>query len=415
MPAAFPIDEVRDQFHGLRRQQGGQPVVFLDGPGGSQVPARVAAAVSDYLLHSNANSGGAFASSRDTDELLAGARQACAELLNAPRSEEIVFGPNMTSLTFGLAAALGATWRPGDEVMVTQLEHDANFTPWVVAAQAAGAVVREVPVVAPDCTLDLDALAALVGPRTRLVAVGAASNLVGTLAPVREIVELARGVGAEVFVDAVHYAPHAAVDVLAWGCDYAVCSLYKLFGPHVGALWGRYERLAELPVRRVRPASDAVPSRWMPGTQNHEGIVGAAAAVEYLVDLGRRVSPAAPSSRRAAIEAAFAAIGAHERALCRRLLDRLAALPKVRVVGLSDRARDIRRAPTVALTHARHTPAELARALAARGVFVWAGNCYALPLTTALGLEPHGVLRAGLLHYNTAEEVDRFADELGRL
>jgi cysteine desulfurase family protein (TIGR01976 family) len=328
--------------------------------------------------------------------------------------ETIIFGANMTSLTFALSRALARTWRPGDEILVTRLDHDANVTPWVLAARDAGATVRQVNIRPDDCTLDMDDLAAKLSPHTRLVAVGLASNAVGTINPVDRIVHLAHEAGALVYVDAVHWAPHRLIDVGGLECDFLVASAYKFFGPHVGVLWGRRRLLEELPAYKVRPAPESLPGRWMTGTQNHEGIAGTLAAVEYLAGIGRGLVPAV-KNRRAALETAYQAITAYERGLIGQLLSGLVELPSIRVWGITDPARLCQRVPTVAITHRRLRPAELAGELARRGIFVWHGNFYALPLTEALGLEPDGLLRIGLLHYNTAEEVDRLLKALGEL
>jgi cysteine desulfurase family protein (TIGR01976 family) len=363
--------------------------------------------ISDYLAHHNANYGGCFAASRESDAVIHAAHQAVADLLGVRDPETIAFGQNMTSLTFAISRSLARTWKPGDEVIVTRLDHDANVTPWVLAARDAGAVVRFVEIRPEDCTLDLDDLRSKLSERTRLVAVGCASNSVGTINPVGDICRWAHDAGAEVFLDAVHYAPHALVDVEEFGCDYLACSAYKFFGPHVGILWGRRERLEELPAYKVRPASDALPSKWMTGTQNHEGIAGVLAAIDYLADLGRAVAIDDSLSRRQALEHAYAAIGHYERTLIERLLAGLAEIPAVRIYGITDPARLSERLPTVSITHSGRTPADLAAYLDERGVFAWHGNYYALCLTEALGLEPHGMLRLGLVHYNTPDEVDR--------
>jgi cysteine desulfurase family protein (TIGR01976 family) len=334
-----------------------------------------------------------------------------ADLLGAGRPEEVAFGANMTTLTFALSRALGATWKPGDEVVVTRLDHDANVSPWELAARDAGAAIRRVGFDPRDCTLDLDELRAQVNGRTRLVAVGAASNLVGTIHPIGEIAAIAHAAGAELFVDAVHLAPHRLIDVAAWGCDYLACSAYKFFGPHVGILWGRSERLSALPAYRLRAASPELPGRFMTGTPCLEGIAGALEAVAYLADLGREVAGPAPG-RREALRAAFAAIEAWEGSLCRQLLAGLAALPGVRVVGLAEPERQAERTPTVAVLADGCSPQALSEELGRRGVFTWPGNSYALSLTEALALEPGGVLRVGLLHYNTPEEVARFLELL---
>src|SRR5262245_40623977 len=267
MPGAFPIDAVRAQFPGLRREVAGRPAVFFDGPAGSQVPQRVAAAVSEQLLRRNANQGGAFATSQESDAVVAQAHCAVADLLGAERPEEVAFGANMTTLTFALSRALAATWKPGDELVVTRLDHDANVSPWELAARDAGAVVRRVGP-RPDCTLDQGELRASLCERTRLVAVAGASNLVGTIHPVAEIAALAHRVGAQLFVDAVHLAPHRLIDVAGWGCDYLACSAYKFFGPHVGVLWGRSELLSALPAYKLRVAPDALPGRFMTGAES---------------------------------------------------------------------------------------------------------------------------------------------------
>jgi cysteine desulfurase family protein (TIGR01976 family) len=411
MAAAFPIEAVRAQFPGLRRQVAGRPALFFDGPAGSQTPQRVADAVSDYLLQRNANHEGLFATSQESDAMLAEAHRSVADFLGAEHPEEVAFGANMTTLTFALSRALARTWSPGDEIAVTRLEHDANVSTWELAARDAGAAVRHVGIRPEDCTLDLDALRSCLSERTRLVAVSAASNLVGTINPIREIAALTHAAGAQLFVDAVHLAPHRLIDVALWDCDYLVCSAYKFFGPHVGVLWGRSELLAELPAYKLRVAPDGLPDRWMTGTPCNEGIAGTLEAVEYLADLGRGVAGRS-LDRRDALRAAFAAIEAHESALCRQLLDGIAALEGIRAVGIADTSRLAERCQTLAILAECCAPDALAEALGKRGVFTWDGNSYALPLTEALGLEPEGVLRVGLLHYNTAEEVARLLDLL---
>jgi len=397
MSAAFPIDAVRAQFPGLRREVAGRPALFFDGPAGSQVPQRVADAVEEHLLLRNANQGGRFATSRECDAVLAEAHRAVADLLGARRPEEIAFGANMTTLTFALSRALARTWKPGDEIVVTRLDHDANVSTWELAARDAGAIVRRVEIRPADCTLDLDSLRTCLGERTRLVAVGAASNLVGTLNPIREISALVHAAGAQLFVDAVHFAPHRLIDVAQWDCDYLVCSAYKFFGPHQGILWGRSELLAGLPAYRLRAAPDALPDRWMTGTPCTEAIAGTLEAVEYLADLGRAVAGTA-LDRRGGLSAAFAAIEAYEGSLCRQLLDGIAGLAGMRTVGIADVARLAERTPTVGILAEGCSPRALSETLGERGAFTWGGNSYALALSEALGLEPHGLLRVGLLH-----------------
>jgi cysteine desulfurase family protein (TIGR01976 family) len=394
---ALDVEAVRRLFPALAR-----PAAFLDGPAGSQVPATVIDAVAGYLRDSNANGGGAFATAVATDAMVEAAREATAALLGADDPDAIAFGPNMTTLTFGLSRALARTWRPGDEVVVTRLDHDANVWPWVLAARDAGATVRYVDFRASDCTLELDAVAAAMSTRTRLVAVGAASNAVGTVNPIAAIAALAHGHGAQLFVDAVHLAPHRRIDVAAWGCDYLACSAYKFFGPHVGILWGRRELLGSLPAYQVRPAADGLAKRWMTGTPSFEGIAGTLAAIDYLCALG-----GGGPDRRAALDRAYAAIGAHEDALCRRLMAGLSEIPDIKLWGIDEPTRLADRVATLAITHGKLASHDLARRLAARDIHVWAGHFYAVEVTEALGLGDDGLLRIGLLHYNTAAEVDR--------
>jgi cysteine desulfurase family protein (TIGR01976 family) len=410
----FDVAWCRRQFPALARTIQGQPAAYFDGPGGSQVPQQVIDAVGRYLAQTNANHDGLFQTSRESDAMLESAHCALADFVGTNDPETIVFGPNMTSLTLAFSRALARTWRPGDEILVTRMEHDANVTPWVLAARDAGAVVRHVEIRRADCTLDLDDLAAKLSDRTRLVAVTCASNAVGSVNPVRQIGEMAHRHGALVFLDAVHHAPHSLLDASGWNCDFLACSAYKFFGPHVGVLWGRRQQLEQLAAYKVRPAPDRIPGKWMTGTQNHEGIAGTMAAVEYLAELGRRLATDA-SDRRQALSAAFRGITTYERGLVADLLAGLAELGSVKVWGVTDLERLDERVPTVAITHRRLRPRELAQHLAECGIFVWHGNFYALPLTEALGLEPEGVVRIGLLHYNTSEEVQRLVAILAKL
>lgn len=418
----WDIERVRAAFPALRRVVEGRPAAFLDGPAGSQTPQTVIDAMVGYLVERNANHGGVFATSRESDALLDRAHAALAAFVGARDPGEIAFGANMTSLTFALSRALARSWGPRDEVIVSRLDHDGNFTPWVLAARDAGATVRTIEVDPRDCTLDLDSLRQALSPRTRLVAVGCASNAVGTINPVREIARLAHEAGALVFLDAVHYAPHLLPDVAAWDADFLVCSAYKFFGPHIGVMWGRRELLERLPAYKLRPAPEELPGRWMTGTQSHEAIAGAAAAVDYLASLegGFPNPPVAESSvepgLRASLERAYQRISRYESALGQRLLSGLQEMPALRVWGIRDMpAGAQRRVATVSFTHRSRKPVEIAEHLAQRGVFVWHGNFYAQPLTEALGLEPDGLVRVGMLHYNTAEEVDRLLETLREL
>jgi cysteine desulfurase family protein (TIGR01976 family) len=404
---------VRAQFPALAQKVNGHPAVFFDGPGGTQVPERVIDAMCDYLVHSNANTHGAFSTSRRSDEIIAGAHAAIADLLGCD-ADEVVFGPNMTTLAFALSHALARKLRAGDEVVVTRLDHDANVAPWQALAER-GAVVRSVDIRVEDCTLDMEDLAQQINRRTRLVAVGYASNAVGTINDVAEVVRLAHAVGAMAFIDAVHYAPHGAIDVRALDCDFLACSPYKFFGPHTGVLYGKRELLARLRPYKVRPAPEGLPGRWETGTQNHEGLAGVRAAVDYLAELGRLCSPAA-TPRRAALVAAYEAIRRYERGLIQPLIAGLLEIPGLTFYGIRDPARFDRRTPTVAIRLAGRTPRELADFLGRRGIFTWDGNYYALNLTERLGVEPSGgLLRIGLVHYNTAEEVERLLTALREL
>jgi len=413
MDHTLDLHAVRAQFPGLSRSLSDQTCAFFDGPAGSQTPQRVVDAVCHYLQHTNANHGAPFCTSRESDELLDRAHHRLAEFLGAENGECIAFGANMTTLTFALSRTLARTWNPGDEIIVTQLDHDANVTPWVTAAAEAGAVVHHLGVDFDDCTLRMDEFQSLLNPRTRLLAVGLASNATGTINPVAEMTRQAHAVGALVFADAVHFAPHRLIDFQALGVDLLACSAYKFFGPHLGILCGRQELLQQLTPDKLRPASDDLPDKWMTGTQNHEGIAGTAAAVDYLASLASNAIPT--TQPRAVLQSAFDAIQSHEHQLLEQLLAGLAELPELRVWGITDVQRLEDRVPTISCTWPQHNPQRLSEQLAAEGLYVWAGNHYALPFTEAAGLEPDGTLRVGLLHYNTAAEVDRLLRALGNL
>lgn len=405
---------VRSEFPALARTDArGRPYVYLDGPSGTQVHGSVIAAMADYLTQANANTHGAFITSQRTDETILRARQAMADLLNAPSPESIIFGANMTTLTFHISRAMARLWQPGDEVVTTLLDHNANVAPWLRLAEQ-GIVVRQVPFHTEDCTLDLDALHRAIRRRTRLVAVGYASNATGTINDVAQITRWAHGVGAWTYVDAVHYAPHGPIDVQAIGCDFLVCSAYKFFGPHVGVLWGRRDLLEQLRPDKVRPASDEVPHRFETGTQNHEGLAGVIAAVDYLASVGRRAGGPFTGQfpglvgRKRDLKTGLCAIQTYERELAWRLIEGLERLPGLRIWGITDRTRAHDRVPTVAITLQGYAPRELAGRLAEEGIFVTDGHYYAITVTERLGLEGNGgMVRLGLVHYNTAEEVDR--------
>lgn len=393
-------DAIRAHFPALERRHHGYPVAYFDGPGGTQAPRAVGEAMTDYLYHHNANTHWAYPTSEETDAAIDTARQTLADFLNAA-PDEVVFGNNMTTLTFHLARTLGRRWSPGDEIVVTELDHHANVDPWRDLATERGVTVHTARMNTETGQLDWDDLERLLGPRTRLLAVGAASNALGTINDVHRAVERARAVGALVFVDAVHAAPHALVDVRALDCDFLACSAYKFYGPHVGVLYGRQDLLASLDFPRVTPAPNTAPERAETGTKNHEGIVGAAAAVDFLASL------AEGDTRRARLEATFEALHTRGVDLVTRLWNGLAAIDGVTLYGPPlDKART----PTVAFTIRGHTAREVSRRLAKRGLFLSHGNFYAATVVKRLGVE--GLVRAGCACYTTEEEVERLIADL---
>ena len=403
---------IRTQFPALAQTWRGEPIAFLDGPGGTQVPQTVIDAISHYLVQANANAHGAFATSQKTDQVIAHAHAAIADLLGCDR-DEVIFGPNMTTLTFALSRAIGRRLQPGDEIVVTRLDHDANVAPWRALAER-GAIVKTVDIHPEDCTLDRADLAQKLSCRTRLVAVTAASNAVGTMPNVSAIAQMAHAVGAWVFVDAVHYATHAPIDVKAWDCDFLACSPYKFYGPHLGVIYGKREHLARLRPYKVRPAPDRIPACWETGTQNHEGLAGLIAAVDYIAALGRRLAPLA-TSRRTQLITAMTAMHRYGQQLCQQLIQGLQTMPGITLYGMTDPQRLDQRVGTIALRQGDRAPADIAQFLAQHGIFVWHGNFYALGLTKRLGVEDTGgFVRIGLVHYNTAAEGNRLLSALRR-
>jgi cysteine desulfurase family protein (TIGR01976 family) len=391
------LNDIRRRFPALDRIHEGQPVAYFDAPGGTQVPQLVVDAVSDYLLHHNANTHWAYATSVETDAALRAARCAFGDFLNGS-PDEIAFGPNMTTLTFHLGRALGRRWGSGDEIVVTELDHHANVDPWRALEKERGVAVRKVAMRPETGTLDWGDLERSVTKRTRLVAIGAASNALGTITDVAAVAQLAHAKGALCFVDAVHFAPHGLVDVRRMGCDFLACSAYKLYGPHVGILWGRRELIAALDVPRLEPAPDYAPDRVETGTQNHEGIVGAAAAVDFLALLG------SGATRRARLESAFGWLHERARSLTLRLWEGLAATPGVTLFGPPPAAP---RTPTVSFVLAGRTSRQVAEHLARQAVFVSHGDFYALTVARRLGHEKDGLVRVGCSCFTTEEEVDR--------
>src|SRR5438876_5827307 len=407
---AFDVAWAREQFPSLKLQVERHAAAFLDGPAGTQVPKQVIQAIEDYLVSANANTCGAFETSRRNDAMIASTRAAMADFFNC-HPGEVVFGQNMTTITFALARAIGREFKAGDEIVVTTLDHDANVAPWQ-ALQERGVVVRQVDIHEEDCTLDFDDLRRKITPKAKVVAVGYASNMVGTINRVAEITKLAHAAEALMFVDAVHFAPHGLVDVKALDCDFLVCSPYKFFGPHLGTLYGKREHLERFKPYKVRPATDVPPECWETGTQVQELIAGIAAAVDYIAELGRHCDSTA-KSRREALHAAYRATHQYETSLLTRLIAGLQAIPGMRIFGITDAKRFDERCSTLSFRLGDHHPTKIAAFLGDRGIFTWDGNFYALNLSERLGVEQHGgVLRVGLVHYNTAEEVGRLLTAL---
>jgi cysteine desulfurase family protein (TIGR01976 family) len=447
MPA-LDITWIRSQFPALAQKVGNHPAVFFDGPGGTQVPQRVIDAIGDYLIHANANTHGAFQTSARTDKAIAAAHAAMADFLGCD-PDEVVFGANMTTLTFAMSRAIGRGLQPDDEIVVTRLDHDANVSPWV-ALEERGVIIRYVDIDVEDCTLDMNDLRRQINERTKLVAVGYASNAVGTINDVAEVTRLAHSVGALSYIDAVHYAPHGPIDVRAIDCDFLACSPYKFFAPHAGTLYGKREHLQRLSPYKVRPATEELPGRWMTGTQSHEAMAGVTASIEYLAELGRKVAGQPPqatqistathdhdvqpddsdaresqydvsdatasTSRRQHLVTAMEAIKAYERDLSEKLIKSLLDIPGLTFYGITDPQRFEWRTPTVSVRIEGYSPRQLAEALGEQGIFTWDGNYYALNLSERLGVEESGgMLRIGLAHYNTSEEVDRLLAVLGEI
>ena len=407
------LSVLRSQFPALSQTDDGRPRIHLDNPAGTQVPESVLQAIRDYLVNHNANAHGFFRTSQRSDVVLEYAHQAMADFLNAPSADEIIFGANMTTLTFALSRALAHWIKPGHEIVVTHLDHDANVSPWLRVAEDTGAVIRWLDFDPDDCTLRLDELKGLLSDKTFLVAVGYASNLVGTINPVQEIIQQAHTVGALTFIDAVHYAPHGPINVQSLGADFLICSPYKFFGPHQGVLWGKRELLERLPAYRVRPAGAELPGKFETGTQNHECMAGSLAAVNYLNSIGERFGASIETSevigRRRQLDRAMALIQAYERNLSRQLIEGLQAIDGIRIHGITETAQLHERVPTVSFTSDRHSPQAIAEQLAAQNIYVWDGHSYAVEVIDRLGLQnTGGVVRVGAVHYNTVKEIERF-------
>ncbi|EGA66354.1 cysteine desulfurase-like protein [Vibrio brasiliensis] len=407
---SFTPNLARAQFSALSQTHNDLPVVFLDGPGGSQVPGSVLEAMNAYLGYFNSNLGGHYFSSRNTTDLMKQAREHAQVLVNAESSDNIVFGANMTSLTFQLSRAISRDWQAGDEVIVTALDHYSNVSSWQQAADDKGAIVHQARVDESDCSLDVEHLISLINDKTTLVALTFASNTTGSVVDVKRVIEAAHAVGALVYVDAVHYAPHHLIDVQQLGCDFLACSAYKFFGPHVGIAYVAPKWLQTLRPYKVEPATDVGPGRFETGTQSFEGLAGVIAAVKYLAQWGKQ-----GDSLRAQLVDSYQQYNQHESAINERFMTRLSELEGVNLLGRT--AADSRlRTPTFALTFDHHTPEQIAKQLGERNICVWNGHFYALGLVRQLDIESKGgVVRIGFMHYNTLEEVDMLFDELKRI
>jgi cysteine desulfurase family protein (TIGR01976 family) len=408
-PLPFDVDAIRSLFPALDRTEAGQPAAYLDGPGGTQVPQRVIDSMSDVLHDGVSNLGGGFGSSAAAEQVTNSGREAMADFFNAnPR--EISFGQNMTSITFAVSRALANQWRPGDAIIVTSLDHDANFTPWVRAATETGIEVRIAEFDPTTGELDPESIAALLDDRVRLVATCAASNAIGTVVDVPAITALSHEAGALVYLDAVHAGPHHLVDVKAIDCDFLVASAYKFFGPHTGILYGKFDRLAALDAYKIRPAPSDPPDKLETGTQSFESIAGVAAAVDYLASLGGD----GVETRRQRLETAFARIRKHERSLSRRFLDGVSGLSQVTIHGVP--VADDRRVPTLAFSVKGRSASDVAARMASQGIYVWSGHYYAVNVMDRMGfLDTGGLVRIGFVHYNNESEVDRALESLASL
>jgi cysteine desulfurase family protein (TIGR01976 family) len=408
------LSALRSQFPALQETDAhGRPYVYFDGPGGTQVPQQVMDAMADYFVRANANCGGPFITSRRSDDIIEQARTAMADFFNAPSATEIVFGANMTSLTFSFSRAIGRMLQPGDEIIVTHLDHDGNIAPWA-ALEEKGISIKWAD------------FKSLLNTRTKLVALGYASNAVGTINPIVEIAQKVHAAGAWLWVDAVHYAPHGPIDVQRAGCDFMVCSAYKFFGPHVGVLWGRLELLEQLDAYKVRPSKSTPPHKFETGTLNHEGLAGVGAAIDYLAEMGRQYGNQLPptgvdaydeySGHRRELKQAMGAIMTYEMPLFEKLLAGIQKIPQTRIYGITDPKEFDHRCPTLAFTREGFAPSQIAEHLGNHGIFVWHGNYYALAVTERLGVEDSGgMVRVGLAHYNTEEEIDRLIAALKKM
>jgi cysteine desulfurase family protein (TIGR01976 family) len=409
---SLDLQTIRSQFPALNETDDGLARVYLDNPAGTQVPRRVVDAMSRCMLSASANMGGHFRTSVAVGDIVADAQHAMADFLNAPSADEIIFGQNMTSLTFHVSRSIGRHFNAGDEIVLSRMDHDANVGPWVLLARDCGLSIRWLPFDTETFEFDLRELERLLNERTRLVCVCSASNLTGTVNDVRAICRMARDAGAWTYIDAVQSAPHMINDVQDFGCDFLVCSPYKFFGPHQGTLWGRREVLESLEPYKLRPAPDSIPWCFSPGTASHEGMAGTAAAVDYFAWVGETMA-GGEGDRRQRVRAGMTAIAEYEQTLAQYLVRGLQSLPGITIHGITSAGAMSRRGPTVAFTHERHAPDDIARALAAENVFAWSGHNYAVEVAKSLGIyESGGAVRVGPVHYNTIDEVDRLFEAL---
>lgn len=415
---SFHANDIRAMFPSiLIPAEDGTIPVFLDNPAGTQVPKSVMNAVTEYYTTMNANSGGTFATSKRNDEMVSGTRQKMADFINAPSADEIVIGPNMTTLNFALSRAIAKTLSAGDEVILTRIDHDANVSPWLLIAEDYGLVVKWVDINTDDCTLDLGTLEEALTDKTKIVATAHASNAVGTINPVKQIAGMAHAVGAYYIVDAVQSAPHIPIDVQEIGCDFLLCSSYKFYGPHLGIMWGRKELLEELPAYKVRPSKDKSPYRWETGTPSYETFNALSACLDHWEMLGEKYGSAdlpQYEGRHLKMKQAMIAVQEYERGLLIRLMDGLQKIEGITIAGITDGERFDWRVPTVAIALAGHKPDDIAQHLADNHIYVWSGDYYAVEIMKRLE-RPDGLVRIGIGQYNTPEEIDRIIDVLASL
>jgi cysteine desulfurase family protein (TIGR01976 family) len=419
------LDAIRNEFPSLKREHNGKPLVYFDAPGGTQTTRRCIDRIVDYLTRCNANTHGAFITAEESDAIIEEAHEAGADFVNARSKDEIIFGQNMTSLTFAMSRSIGQTLREGDEIILTKLDHDANYSPWHLMAQERGVKINVVDINTDDCTLNLDDFEKYLNERTKLVAVGYVSNAVGTINPVKQIVGMAHAAGALTYIDAVAGAPHVPIDVQDLDTDFLACSPYKFWGAHQGMLYGKYELLDRLPAYKVRPADSKPPHKFQTGTQSFENQNGLIGVMEYLewfaqqlpslVNGGGVGGGGMRSPRAAAIHQAMRLSSEYEEQLIGYMIENVLKIPGVCFYGIRDLNRLSERVPTIAIRYKDEHPHDTAKRLGQQGICVWDGNYYAINLSERLGVEgAGGMVRIGLTHYNTREEIDRFLNGLER-